>query len=109
LSRSLNWVTTSHLECPFKESDPDVRDLIYTAINYVLEVWVSAFILVLKYIPVRRKGEINTYGTVCRYSQFCGSAGMRIILPDPDQKLFESMRIRFWIRPVTVSYFLLFN
>jgi hypothetical protein len=36
--RSLNWVTASHLECPFKETDPAVRDLIYTAINHVLEV-----------------------------------------------------------------------
>jgi hypothetical protein len=42
--RSLNWVTTSHLECPFKETDPDVRDLLYTAINHVLEVSVSSFL-----------------------------------------------------------------
>ncbi len=40
--RSLNWVTTSHLECPFKETDPDVRDLLYTAINHVLEVRESS-------------------------------------------------------------------
>jgi len=36
--RSLNWVTASHLECPFRETDPQIRDLIYTAINHVLEV-----------------------------------------------------------------------
>ncbi len=35
-------MTTSHLECPFKETDPDVRDLLYTAINHVLEVRVSS-------------------------------------------------------------------
>jgi len=31
-------VTASHLECPFRETDPQIRDLIYTAINHVLEV-----------------------------------------------------------------------
>jgi len=36
--RSLNWVTASHLDCPFTESSPTIRDLIYTAINHVLEV-----------------------------------------------------------------------
>jgi hypothetical protein len=37
-------VTTSHLECPFKETDPDVRDLLYTAINHVLEVGAFVFV-----------------------------------------------------------------
>merc|ERR1719470_631867 len=36
--RSLNWVTAAHLECPFKETAPDVRDLIYLAINDILEL-----------------------------------------------------------------------
>ena len=51
--RSLNWVTAAHLECPFKETAPEVklqsltvaitfnqkvRDVIYTAINDILEV-----------------------------------------------------------------------
>jgi len=36
--RSLNWVTAGHLECPFKETSPEVRDLIYTAINDILEL-----------------------------------------------------------------------
>jgi len=36
--RSLNWVTGAHLECPFKETAPDVRDLIYLAINDILEL-----------------------------------------------------------------------
>jgi len=36
--RSLNWVTAGHLECPFKETAPEVRDLIYTAINDILEL-----------------------------------------------------------------------
>jgi len=36
--RSLNWVTASHLECPFKETEPEIRELIYTAINHVLEI-----------------------------------------------------------------------
>ena len=39
-SRSLNWVTASHLECPFKETEPEIRELIYTAINHVLEVLI---------------------------------------------------------------------
>ncbi|XP_023322153.1 rab5 GDP/GTP exchange factor isoform X2 [Eurytemora carolleeae] len=36
--RSLNWVTGAHLECPFEDTDPGIRDLIFTAINHVLEV-----------------------------------------------------------------------
>merc|ERR1712142_598405 len=36
--RSLNWVTAAHLECPFKETASDVRDLIYLAINDILEL-----------------------------------------------------------------------
>ena len=36
--RSLNWVTAAHLECPFKETAPAVRDLIYLAINDILEL-----------------------------------------------------------------------
>jgi len=36
--RSLNWVTATHLECPFKETEPEIRELIYTAINHVLEI-----------------------------------------------------------------------
>jgi len=36
--RSLNWVTADHLECPFKETAPEVRDLIYLAINDILEL-----------------------------------------------------------------------
>jgi len=36
--RSLNWVTAAHLECPFKETAPEVRDLIYLAINDILEL-----------------------------------------------------------------------
>jgi hypothetical protein len=36
--RSLNWVTAAHLECPFKETAPAVRDQIYTAINDILEL-----------------------------------------------------------------------
>ena len=36
--RSLNWVTAAHLDCPFKETAPVVRDVIYTAINDILEL-----------------------------------------------------------------------
>ena len=36
--RSLNWVTAGHLDCPFKETKPEVRDVIYTAINDILEL-----------------------------------------------------------------------
>merc|ERR1719369_2001088 len=36
--RSLNWVTSAHLDCPFKETAPEVRDLIYLAINDILEL-----------------------------------------------------------------------
>ena len=31
-------MTGAHLECPFKETAPDVRDLIYLAINDILEL-----------------------------------------------------------------------
>jgi len=36
--RSLNWVTAGHLDCPFKETKPEVRDVIYAAINDILEL-----------------------------------------------------------------------
>ena len=36
--RSLNWVTGAHLECPFEDTDPGIRDLTFTAINHALEV-----------------------------------------------------------------------
>jgi hypothetical protein len=49
-------VTTSHLECPFKETDPDVRDLLYTAINHVLEVRESSsFTLITINVPLFKK------------------------------------------------------
>jgi len=36
--RSLNWVTASHLDCPFKETAGPVKELIYTSINHILEL-----------------------------------------------------------------------
>jgi len=36
--RKLNWVTPSHLDCPFKETSSEIRDLIYQAINDILQV-----------------------------------------------------------------------
>ena len=36
--RRLNWVTAAHLECPFSETAPGIRDLIYQAINDILQV-----------------------------------------------------------------------
>ena len=38
LCRKLNWVTAAHLECPFSETSEDIRDLIYQAINDILQV-----------------------------------------------------------------------
>ena len=31
-------MTSAHLDCPFKETVPEVRDLIYLAINDILEL-----------------------------------------------------------------------
>ena len=36
--RKLNWVTASHLDCPFSETSEGIRDLIYQAINDILQV-----------------------------------------------------------------------
>jgi len=36
--RSLNWVTAAHLECPFSETNSGIRDLIYQAINDILQL-----------------------------------------------------------------------
>merc|ERR1740123_428341 len=36
--RRLNWVTAAHLECPFSETAPGIRDLVYQAINDILQV-----------------------------------------------------------------------
>jgi len=36
--RKLNWVTAAHLECPFSETATGIRDLIYQAINDILQV-----------------------------------------------------------------------
>ena len=38
MCRSLKWITSEHLDCPFKETDPGVKDLIYLAINDILQV-----------------------------------------------------------------------
>lgn len=36
--RSLNWISTNHLHCSINESSQDVRDLLYQAINDILEM-----------------------------------------------------------------------
>ena len=36
--RRLNWVTAAHLECPFSETAPGIQDLVYQAIDDILQV-----------------------------------------------------------------------
>ena len=36
--RKLSWVTANHLDCPFSETSEGIRDLIYQAINDILQV-----------------------------------------------------------------------
>ena len=36
--RRLNWVTAAHLECPFSVTAPGIQDLVYQAIDDILQV-----------------------------------------------------------------------